>query len=218
MLKLLSIAPIFLFNSCYTDFAVEPIDETFYPNLISLENIRNIRCIREPTENGTISAFRGTAFYIGDNRFVTAAHIIENSTHCIDSSGIVVTVDYIDGNNDIALLSMGNNILERLTPLRVNCDGYHNNTIYHSFGYSGISGFSMANLIATEYQTSSTYKIEGTLVAGMNVLSGTIEPGMSGGPIFNDNGEVVGLNNARTLDGNYAFSYDLKDTIICTSE
>ncbi len=69
-------------------------------------------------------------------------------------------------------------------------------------------------LVATSESSRDDTIIEDMPSGGLRILQGSIVGGMSGGPIYDASGMVVGINSAT--DGKQlALSRELRDTILC---
>jgi hypothetical protein len=142
----------------------------------------------------------GTGFTIEDGRFVSVHHVT-SLTNCHTPT------KSIDARRD-GDLDFSTAPFQARGGLPINCDGFKTGTYVWAIGYAG--GF--------EWQTMTrlyvTYKIADN---GMRILLGrpTVIPGMSGGPILNAAGQVVGTVNMYHSDLGLSFSVDLKDTSLC---
>lgn len=93
--------------------------------------------------------------------------------------------------------------------LRINCEGFKDNEIYWAVGYAwGGPVQRVITLVGTGQKDSST---------GEAILLGnpTVIPGMSGGPILNSRGEVVGTVNQYSPMFPLSLSRELRDTSLC---
>lgn len=145
---------------------------------------------------------RGTAVQIGHHRLISAAHV--TAMHGCAVGGKPVTVTEQDGARDFAEISAD-------VPgpgLKMSCEGYHAGEWVWSVGYAHGASFQTAIALYATYIKDRE---------GKRVLIGpyTVIPGMSGGPIMNARGEVVGIVNAYVPDTEISFSRDLRDTDLC---
>jgi serine protease Do len=136
----------------------------------------------------------GTAFRVSDGKYLTANHVAKLEGCKINDQPVRVITQ--DDTHDIAELSgpKGGAILPTL------CSNFKAGHRYISVGYAN----------GWEWQTAEP------LVAafsrdGYRTFLGEIIPGMSGGPVFDENGKVRGINNMRWP----ARSMALKDTFYC---
>ena len=144
---------------------------------------------------------KGTAFKIADGRWISVAHVTENIGCAIDGKPIGATSE----PGDFSIVDHDGHG----SGFPINCDGFVPGRWYFAAGYAG--GY--------EWQTVqrhlATYKKSER--DGYRVLIGTqaVIPGMSGGPILNEKGEVVGTVNMLNLDRPISYSRELKDTSLC---
>jgi hypothetical protein len=147
---------------------------------------------------------KGTAFRVGKTHFYTAAHV--SSMHLCFVGNKPISNVKIDGNTDFAEFDA-----DLPGPrLKISCEGYHAGEWGWATGYALGAGFQTA---MPEYET---YVKNGN---GMRMMIGphAFIPGMSGGPVFNAAGEVVGTVNAYFQNTNISLSRDLRDTAPCHS-
>lgn len=143
---------------------------------------------------------KGSAFRINDHQLLTAAHVSTNIACKIDGQPIVSREE--DGL-DFAVLEMPGH-----GGFKINCEGFKTGTYVFAVGFAG----------GNEWQTLTrhyvTYKDTGD---GMRVLLGfpAVIPGMSGGPVFNEKGEVVGVVNRYSPGFPISYSRPLSDTSVC---
>lgn len=146
----------------------------------------------------------GTAFRIGPTRFATAAHVAKLSHCTID--GHTASATELDTANDFAILESGP---PKLGAMKVSCEGFHTGEWYWSNGYA----------LGLPYQTSVAINASFYINqrSGLRIFTGdhTVIPGMSGGPVMNADGEVVGITNAYNSALGLSFSRALKDTSLC---
>lgn len=127
-----------------------------------------------------------TGFVVGMTRVITAEHCIEEAENEAIVGGLPGRV--VKRNGDFILLEIPDTGFRPL-PL----------------AKSVLHGEDVATL---GYARGSNLHIYGRHVAafdrGQIVLDGRITPGMSGGPVLNTTGEVVGLNQSTTEDRGFA--------------
>lgn len=145
---------------------------------------------------------RGSAFQT-DHGWVSVAHVTAMKGCFIDGQPIEVTEQ--DGEHDFSRLNV---FSIRNVPMRIDCSGYKPGEYYWSAGYA----------FGRPFQTRIRIMATGfSLPDGKRILVGeySVIPGMSGGPIYNDAGEVVGLVNAFLPGSGISLSRELKDTSLC---
>lgn len=175
--------------------------------------IQRIEC--ETNDNRVIT---GTAFYIGNDTFITANHVVEDRPFCRDSfNQQEMVIDRVSKKHDFATIKFKNISGLGSHGMKINCNGFKSGRKYSSFGYALGTVFVMNNLKATGKFTKPNHTVENKPYGGMRELKGMLVQGMSGGPIVDDLGYVVGINNVTADAGTKAFSYELKDTFLCKS-
>ncbi len=142
---------------------------------------------------------KGTGFHAG-GKFISVTHVTEN-IGCRTASGPVVVTD--EAGIDFSTGPSVN------SGYHINCGGFRKGAAYFAIGYAGGAPVQqLLTLTATgEYADN-----------GMAILHGypTVIPGMSGGPILNARGEVVGTVNMFTRHLPLSFSQELRETSLCS--
>lgn len=139
----------------------------------------------------------GTAFLIdGRGYLITNAHVLQGKGVVVNKNGedLTTTIAYIDKEKDLALLKIDDKAFKPVTALpysftKNNFDlgvdiytlGYPRDVIVYNSGY----------ISATSGHEGDTSSLQISLPAN---------PGNSGGPVLNKNGEVVGILSARETD------------------
>jgi hypothetical protein len=148
---------------------------------------------------------KGTAFRIGGNRFLSVAHVTIHSGCAIDGHPIKVIEN--DTKLDFSIIEAGP---KRIGGFKINCGGFQTSQWYWSNGFAlGLSYQTTVALYSTAYDDNTGKRI----FIGRHMVI----PGMSGGPVLNPAGEVVGLVNAYHPLFGLSFSRALKDTSVCKS-
>lgn len=158
----------------------------------------------------------GTAFVIRENILVTAAHVVDEK--CKDSAtGLPVRAYYVDWDNDFALVTMDTGPLTDV--MEYKCDGFTAGERYSAIGFSGGLRLRETRLVASGLRTGLNgliriNKTETRPSIHLYELNGNIYRGMSGGPVIDEEGIVVGINST-TDDNGHGGSRELRDTILC---
>lgn len=141
---------------------------------------------------------RGTAFEAG-GKIISVAHVTTNPGCSINSVPIIASNSETQDFSIIAGKARG---------YRINCNGFRDGEMYWAVGYAnGLAIQEVITLVGTGEYASN----------GMAVLWGwpTVIPGMSGGPVINLRGEVVGTINMYNRILPVSLSVALKDTPLC---
>ena len=131
-----------------------------------------------------------------------------SANHVTSLSGCEIEGHPIDATGEKGLDFSTLRVAIRGPQFKVNCDGIKPGTWVFAVGFAG--GFSwqtMTRHLAT-FQTEKD---------GLQLLLGypSVIPGMSGGAILNEKGEIVGIINAYVRGSPLSFSRPLKDTSLC---
>ena len=159
-------------------------------NVVAYPQVKQVDC----------ATGKGSAF-LTDRGWISVAHVTNQLGCAIDGTPIGAaregTLDF--SRVDYAGKGRG---------FKVNCDGFKAGTYVWAIGFAG--GYSWQTM--TRHLV--TYKDSGD---GLRLLLGapTVIPGMSGGPVLNEAGEVVGVVNAYSLGFPVSFSRALRDTSVC---
>lgn len=156
----------------------------------------------------TCSKSFGSAFYIGGGKFVTAQHVITNTNCKVNEMPIKIT-DFV---RELDFTMFTANVK---TPYRVimSCEGFKEGQNYYAVGYAeGRTWPVVQRLVGTSHKLHQPKK----LFDKTTFLRGSAVKGMSGGPVFDEDGVVVGIVSHHVLNGvSEADVLALADTPIC---
>jgi hypothetical protein len=145
----------------------------------------------------------GTAFRIGRTRFLSVDHVTRNTGCKIDG---VAFWTQPEPEADFSVLEVP---IGRGGAFKVSCEGFKRGQHYWAIGWAG----------GRVQRVISLYSYGTYADNGMAVLIGspTVIPGMSGGPVINERGEVVGTVNMYNPWQPISLSRALRDTGVCKS-
>lgn len=198
--------------------------DTMNAYLMNLDTVVQIHCTWEDKSGKVIDEGAGTGSIISQTRVLTAAHVIKGATVCVIDSHKVTVVSE-DDSADVAVLRDDHMAADGRVPvLPINCDGFQPEHGYFSFGFAYSEDFAMQLAVfhgVYQAYESNPEDVEPDGVtmpaqAHMAKLSGALYSGMSGGPIINLRGEIVGINNVGGgLRAGSMLSRALQDTKLC---
>ena len=174
--------------------------------------VRRIFCAKPTEESGSI----GTGVVISENVIMTAAHVLVEPT-CLDvGASAPLTILYIDRVHDIAFLRINDVTFKNW--FNTSCFGFQPNKEYAAIGYRYGDDLVETHVVATDFFSPDfAFTQEGSAAPHLRLMLGDIYKGMSGGPIVDEDGVVVGLNTATDNKG-AGFSREIRDTILCNSK
>jgi hypothetical protein len=173
----------------------------FQPGLVETDNLKFVQyplIHKVSCDEGS-----GTGFRVGLHHWLSVAHV--TAMHNCEVDGAKIAVTEQDGKRDFSRFDT-----EQGAPngFRVDCSGFVPGQWYFAIGHA----------LGKPYQTLiPLYATYAKGPDGKRVLLGEYDviPGMSGGPILNAEGEVVGTINAYMPGTPISLSRELRDTSIC---
>ena len=142
----------------------------------------------------TVGGF-GTAFYMGDSEFITAAHVVKGySSVQLEAPGLSVVAQIVgfSSSADVAVLRA----TISLTPLQ-----WGNSSALAAGQSVAVAGYPQG--FATSAAVSTGVVSRGLLSSsGQRVIQtdAAVSPGNSGGPAFDECGRVIGMVTSKIVD------------------
>jgi hypothetical protein len=149
---------------------------------------------------------RGTAFQINSNTALSVNHV-SKLTDC-KINGIPVQIVEADPDDDFSVLRYQ---FSRPGGVRLSCEGFKHGQAYFAIGFA--RGAPRQRVLSVRYWAPI-----GNLpfTSLFTIYSPTpFIPGMSGGPVFSERGDVVGTVNAYSPLFPLSFSLPLSETSLC---
>jgi S1-C subfamily serine protease len=188
--------------SSLTHFKAEPEDQFF----INLTAVRHIVC---PAVGS------GTGEIIDTDTILTANHVTKNAGTCMDdATGVAGEVIYSNADLDISVMRFPAGTLPS-SKMKIDCSGFRKGRTYYAIGWQRGTDLIVNRVIGTEEFGMLIDRKTNTLFNRVALVRGNIIPGMSGGPIVDEHGVLVGTNQA-TNKGGIGWSRELRDTYLCT--
>lgn len=152
---------------------------------------------REPWNGGRPGGGSGTGFYIGENRFLTNAHVVSNAAKLVvrfsnDPQPREARIVHIAHDCDLAMIEVvDKRVTEKLTPLEIG-EMPKLNTEVIAVGFPiGGSRVSVTRGVVSRIDFNA-YSHSATDSHLVIQIDAAINPGNSGGPVLQD-GKVVGV-------------------------
>ena len=147
----------------------------------------------------------GTGARIDTSTVITAQHVV-NAGHCKASGSAAVDINDEPGHDFTTLRATNPSDMR----IAISCEGYVEGREYFAVGYAFGDDFVVQHL------TGTGGRVRHGKFAGLAILHGNTFPGMSGGPVVDINGAVVGIVNAGPTNGySLSLSRPLADTYLC---
>lgn len=153
----------------------------------------------------------GTAFVYAKDRVMTAWHVASPG-NCLDvDTGQPLTLVKSEPELDFATMEM--KIKGPVSSSRIDCTGFNTGKTYFSIGWAYGESLVMTTLHATPFYTPKSDMIQKMYAGTLRILTGNIYKGMSGGVIIDENGDIVGMNQATAH--NTGYSREMMYTYLC---
>jgi len=162
----------------------------------------------------------GTAFYIGDNQFVTAAHVLnlDNPSQWTelslrDTQGNIYPITQIlsyDNLRDFALFQVEGFTGETFLPISTNSE--LNQAVY-AVGNTHGEGIIIRDGLLTS-KTPERYEGRWNWLR----YSAAAGPGNSGGPLLNQQGEIIGIVTAKSENENLNYALPVEEMLKAPQE
>lgn len=177
-----------------------PVTPVYFPE-------QEITAIRKIVCGGR---WQGTATVIAPGILMSVNHVTSPGTCVDEESGKIAKVYLQDADKDFSLLFMDTT---GIMPIKYTCSKFKTGQAYYSYGY-GRGKYQIRTQIAKDYYSTDEQLQDGAKFPGMRFLIGSLEHGMSGGPIISSSGYIYGLNNISN-GWSRSFSRELADTPLC---
>lgn len=161
--------------------SAEPNPSGYY---INLDLVKKVVC---PKGDET---YLGTAFFVGPNKLMTASHVIHDLECTIDGKPITVLEDNVALDYAVVTYEAGN-----VEYMNIACEQFTKGRVYLGVGWALGADFAVQRFVASDSREDQKEFV------GQIRLVGKSFPGMSGGPIIDDKGFVVGLTSGGDGDG-----------------
>jgi hypothetical protein len=172
------------------------------------EGIRLVYC-----EDDEGNAWWGTMVHYSKDRYLSVSHVASNGL-CYDAKTMVpLKVTLNDGLNDFAIFQSPIPLDNKI--LKISCDSFKINQTYYSIGWAEGQYLIKMPLKAMNKYTNKRFTVDEKPALHFRLLQGKIIPGMSGGPMIDENWVIHGMNNAVWDDINTSYSRELADTAVC---
>lgn len=146
---------------------------------------------------------QGSGFIVDkEGHILTNNHVVEDATdvQVVFANGNTeqATILGTDSKDDLALIKVDAAAVADVVPLTL---ADSTNVQPGQLAIAIGSPYGLTNSITTGIVSGLNRSVEGSALTGMIQTDATIQPGNSGGPLLNSNGEVIGINTAIEGEG-----------------
>jgi len=146
---------------------------------------------------------QGSGFMVDkEGHILTNNHVVEDATdvQVVFANGNTeqATILGTDSKDDLALIKVDAAAVADVVPLTL---ADSTNVQPGQLAIAIGSPYGLTNSITTGIVSGLNRSVEGSALTGMIQTDATIQPGNSGGPLLNSNGEVIGINTAIEGEG-----------------
>ena len=138
---------------------------------------------------------------------ITAKHCVNegDSTVVIDSKNYTPTKAILNPDADVALIRLDRAV--HVTPARLAASNLHPEEKAYAVGWGGgeLTGALMADATVQRRVNNLPAPLTGVTVIESQITKGRIERGDSGGPLFDEAGDLAGVQSAAAGPGTVAF-------------
>jgi serine protease Do len=152
--------------------------------------------VKKKIEPGTPISFGGTSFLIdGKGYLLTSAHVVDNAAQVfvqnIKGQDFRAKIVYTDIKRDLAILKIDDEDFHAINSLPYGIRKTSSDLAEPIFTL----GFPKDEIVYGEGYLSAMTGLKGDTMSSQITISAN--PGNSGGPVLNKNGEIIGILNAR---------------------
>lgn len=240
--RMLSVLMCLVMIGCLFSFAAPSVfAETNNSNVTDVANsLLQVRLVYD--DDGTIVPIQGgTGFLINTNTVLTCAHVVDVDTDVREilenifgkdfsedklSLQVVVSGDVTitatlkkeSQENDFAILNLTEAIYDRKVATLADSDDVTATQMVYALGFpEAVAKVQNKNTYTKDDVTITDGKVSKLVtISNTNMIQhgATLTDGNSGGPLVNENGAVIGINNASLEDYNYAICINQVTSIL----